>query len=384
MEKQVMHIDVTSFAVSVERIIDPRLKGRPVIIAFPGMERSLVYTSSQEARDAGIRSGMSLQLARKLCRDIMIVPPNQMLYTRAMNAILGILRDFTPVIEPAGYGRAYLDMTGTARLFGPPKDCAARVQREIETRLRLQSTLGIAGNKLVSKIASRIISPVSLQDVARGSEQRFIAPLPVQYLPGIDERITQQLLEFNIRRIRQIAALPLSHLTTAFGRVGLRLHQASRGVDKSPVQPPQRTPGIFNEHTLAEDSNDFDYLRSALNRMVEESALRLRRSQRATKRIFMEIEYSDHKKSYGQKTLTAPTNMTRELFEQSELLLSKVLTLRTRVRKLGLHFHRLSPVAVQASLFATPADARYERLSCAMDRIRDRFGDDAIKPAFSV
>lgn len=381
MERQIIHIDINSFAVSVERIKDSSLRDRPIVVAYPTMDRSLVYTASPEARSNGIRPGMSLNLARKLCREITVVPPNLALYERAMRAIHAILHEFSPIIEPVGYGRAYLDMTGTERLFGVTRDAAHKLQREIILRLRLHSTAGVASNKLVSKIASSVIRPVSLQDVVTGAEEGFIAPFNVHYLPAITQKVEQQLLDLNIRIIRDLAGLSLTHLTTVFGRTGMQLYHASHGVDKTPVQPPLRIPMLTEECTLADDSNDFDRLRGELLRLIERGTLRLRQSERTTQKFFLEIEYSDHRKAYGQKKLAQPVNMDRELFQHADALMRKIIVRRTRIRKITIRFAALAPAVKQISLFSSIQEKQNVRLTEAIDRIRMKFGPGAIQTA---
>jgi len=384
MDRQIIHIDISAFAVSVERVRNAQLRGRPVIVAFPDMARAQVYATSGEARAAGIKSGMSLQLARKLCRDIVVVPPDQALYSRATHAILKILAQFTPTIEPLGYGHAYLDMTGTTRLFGATKDAAAKVQREIQSNLRLESTAGVASNKLVSKIASAVVKPVSLQDVASGAEKNFIAPLNVNYLPHITPQIKQQLLDFNIQIIRQLAEISLSQLTIAFGRAGLLLHQAALGIDHTPVLPPQQIPNIFEEHTLPEDSNDFYELRGILYRLIERAAFRLRQEQRMAKMLALEIAYSDHKNAYGQKKIPAPANLESTLFPAAETLFNNILKRRTRVRKIAIRLFHLLPETKQLSLLQPEPKRKDERLSQAIDDIRGKFGSNAVQLAMGL
>ncbi|MBN1154992.1 DNA polymerase IV [candidate division KSB1 bacterium] len=384
MERQVIHIDVNSFAVSVARIKDASLRGRPLVVAYPRMERSLVHTASQEARACGIRPGIPLNVARKLCRELMVISPDPILYARASQAIYTILTEFSPIVEPVGYGSAYLDMTGTTRLFGITRDAAYKLQQEIVSRLRLESTAGVASNKLVSKIASAVIQPVSLQNVISGAEEKFIAPFRVGYLPGIDQQIKQQLVELNIQRIRDIASLSLSHLTTIFGRIGIRLYQVSHGIDKTPVNPPRQIPMLLEECTLADDSNDLDRLRAELYGLIERGALRLRLSQRTTQKIVLDIEYSDHKKAYGQKKLPRGTYLDRELFYYAESLMERVLQRRTRVRRLAVRYAVLAPAVPQGSLFTSKQEQQNIRLTDAVDRIRLKYGANAIRSAMGM
>src|SRR5512140_3430979 len=184
MERQIIHVDIASFAIAVERVVHPELRSRPVAVASLGTPRAVVTVVSPEAWRAGIRSGMVVARALRCCRDLKILPPDEPLYGRANRAVWGILRDYTPVLEPAGPGHTYLDLTGTTRLFGAARDTAWRVQREIRQRLRLDSAVGLAGNRLVSRIASIVRRPTGLEDVRHGDEPGFLAPLPARILPG--------------------------------------------------------------------------------------------------------------------------------------------------------------------------------------------------------
>ena len=269
MERQILHIDVNSFAVSVERVVNSRLRSRPVVVAYPEMDRSVVLSISNEARQSGIYRGMLLCQALRQCRDVTVIPPNEPLYSRAMGAMMKIVSRYTPIIEPAHYGHAYLDMTGTSRLFGLPQDVAHKIQGEIRSNVLLPTSLGIASNKLVSKIASEVIKPGGIEEVDHGNERQFIAPLRVYHLPSIGQPVKKQLLELNIRIIKEIAELTLPHLTMVFGRTGLKLFQAAQGIDPTPVFPPQQLPNIYEQETLADDSNDVFLLRGVLFGLIE-------------------------------------------------------------------------------------------------------------------
>ncbi|MCD4695259.1 MAG: hypothetical protein K8S16_03375, partial [Bacteroidales bacterium] len=222
---------------------------------------------SNEARQAGIYRGMLLCQALRQCRDVTVIPPNEPLYSRAMGAMMETISRFTPVIEPAYYGHAYLDMTGTSRLFGVPRDVACKIQREIRSNVLLPTSLGIASNKLVSKIAAEVINAGGIEQVQYGNEREFIAPLKIYHLPPICHPVKKQLLELNIRIIKEIAELSLPHLTMVFGKTGLKLHQAAQGIDHTPVFPPQQLPNIYEQQTLTEDTNDILLLQGALYRL---------------------------------------------------------------------------------------------------------------------
>ncbi|HPR88592.1 MAG TPA: DNA polymerase IV, partial [bacterium] len=216
MSRTIIHIDVSDFPVAVERVLEPRLRQRPVAVAVQTASRALVAALSREAAGCGIERGMPLPQARKYCPDLTVLPPNETLYHRATAALLDLLGRFSPVIEPLRFGHAYLDMTGSTRLFGAAIDAAARAQREIHEHLRLEAVAGIASNKLVSKVASDLLTRQTavrpLCDVHCGEEEHFLSPLPVTCLPGVQLKVRQQLRELNVRLVHDLARIPAEHL----------------------------------------------------------------------------------------------------------------------------------------------------------------------------
>jgi len=374
MDREIIHVDIASFAVAVERVVHPELKGRPVVVAPVGPSRSVVTALSAEAWEAGIRKGMVLAKAVRYCRDTVVLPPNEPLYARASRAIFKILEGFSPVLEPSGYGHAYVDITGTGRLLGPPRDTAWRAQHEIRRQLRLEASLGIASNKMVSRIASAVTKPVGLQDVRHGDEASFLAPLPVRLLPGIGPVTQQQLADLNIRVIRELAVMDLDSLTLVFGRLGFALHQRALGVDDTPVYPPRALPSVDEEKSLAEDSNDYDRLRGVLSRLCERAGERLRADSQRAGRLELRVRYSDYREDAGREKLLPPSQSTGCLCARAASLFERILTRRTRVRSLHLRLMDLTRGPVQMDLFADPVPARQARLECALDALRKRFG----------
>jgi DNA polymerase IV len=382
MSRTVIHIDITDFHIAVERVLEPRLRNRPVAVAIETASRSLVYAVSREATRNGIHRGMPLNQALKYCPDLAVLPPNEELYARADNALMKILQQFTPVLEPLRFGHAYLDMTGSGRLFGSILDAAARARHEIQSRLNLEAAAGVAGNKLVSKVASDVIAVrdprAGLCDVHHGEEQHFLSPLHVGYLPGVQKEIRTRLYELNIRLIRELAVINAEHLQMAFGRFGLLLHERSHGIDNRPVQPPKRSPEIVDSETLAEDSNDYDQLRGMLFRLLSACTRRLRQKNLFTRRLLLEIRYSDHKEERGQ-VRTEPLQNDWQMLKTAESLLERTLNRRVRVRKMILHLCDLEPANGQLTLFDQPANPKIEAVTKAMDKIRSRFGETTIR-----
>ncbi len=382
MNRTVIHIDIADFHIAVERVLEPRLRDRPVAVAIQTASRSLVFAVSHEARQNGVYRGMPLQQARKNCPGLAILPPNEDLYGRATGAMQEVLLRFSPVIEPLRFGHAYLDMTGSGRLFGRIKDAAARIQKEIRAQLRLESHAGVAGNKLVSKVATDVVvqarERLGLCDVRHGHEEKFLAPLSVGYLPGVDKNVRQQLLDLNVRLVRQVAVISSENLQMVFGRFGLLLHQRAHGIDNRPVQPPKRAPEVVNVENLAQDSNDYALIRGLVFRQLALAAKNLREKELFTSRVVLEIRYSDYKDDIVRLRIP-PTDSEAELVPVVEGLLQRALSRRIRVRKITLRFKDLIPAPRQLSLFDAPKDSKMTALTAAMDKIRDKFGDGAIR-----
>ncbi len=383
MEREIIHIDIAAFAVAVERVVHPELRRRPVVVAPVGPSRSVVTALSPEAREAGIRKGMILARALRRCRDLVVLPPNEPLYARASRALCRVLEGFSPVLEPAGYGQAYMDMTGTGRIFGPPRDAAWRAQKEIRQRLHLDSALGVASNKMVSRIAAVVTEPAGLQDVPHGGESGFLAPLETQLLPGVGPKTQEQLRELNIRLIRELAAMRLDHLMLAFGRLGFMLHQRALGIDDTPVYPPRAVPAVEEAAVLAEDSNDWDLLKRALCGLCERAGERLRAQKQRAGRMEVQVRYADYREVVSRARLAPSLQSTAGLSARALRLLEKVLTRRTRVRSLNLRLTELSCGPAQLELFADPAVARRACLESALDDLRYRYGV-ALRPPTSV
>ncbi len=372
--REIIHIDIAAFTVAVEQVVHPELRRRPVVVAPVGPSRSVVMAVSPEAQDAGIRKGMILARALRRCRDVVVLPPNEPLYARASRALCQVLEGFSPVLEPVGYGQAYLDMTGTGRLFGPPRDAAWRAQKEIRQRLRLEAALGVASNKMVSRIAAVVTEPVGLQDVPVGGESAFLAPLPAPLLPGVGPKTQEQLRELNIRLIRELAAIRLEHLVLAFGRLGFLLRQRALGIDDTPVYPPRAVPAVEEEAVLAEDSNDWDRLNAELRGLCERAGERLRRQKQRAGQIEVRVRHSDYREAAGKAKLVPPLQSTAGLSARAGRLLERALARRIRVRSLHLRLTGLSSGPAQLDLFADPAAERRARLESALDTLRRRFG----------
>ena len=243
MNRNVIHINVADFAVAVERALDRRLRERPVIVAPEGVARAVVYDMSEEAYQAGVRKGMALRRAVRLCADVRILPPHPARYEQAMQALIRQALPYSPLIEPgAADGHLFVDVTGTGRLFGPPADVAWRLRRQARAELDLEPVWAVASNKLVAKVATRLVKPDGESVVRAGEEAAFLAPVPLHLVPGIERQDLVRLGDFNFRCAGQVAGLGPEALQVPFGRRALDLFETVRGIDRSPVRAVDQKP----------------------------------------------------------------------------------------------------------------------------------------------
>jgi DNA polymerase-4 len=317
---------------------------------------------------------MALSKAIRYCRETIVLPPNEPLYLRASRAIFRVLEGFSPVLEPSGYGHAYLDITGTGRLFGPARDTAWKAQKEIRRQLHLDASLGIASNKMVSKIASEVTQPAGLQDVPHGNEPSFLSPLPVRLLPGVGLQTEEQLADLNIRIIHDVAVMKLEHLALAFGRFGFLLYQRALGIDNTPVYPMRAVPAVEQEQVLPEDSNDYELLKKVLLEICEPAGRQLREKNQRAGRMELRIRYADYEEEGHKLKISPPLQSSAALYARALPVLSLILKRRTRVRSMHLRLSDLSTGSIQMELFADPKPERRSKLELALDALRHRYG----------
>jgi DNA polymerase-4 len=378
-------LNVADFAVAVERVVDARLRERPVLVAAQGGSRAAVFDMSDEAYLAGVRKGMLLRQARKFCRDARIVDPHPTHYERAMQAFSKIALPYSPLLEIGeANGHLFVDLTGTSRLHGPPPDVAWRIRKAVLSDLGLEPIWSVAPNKLVAKVATRVVKPVGEYIVEPGEEEAFLYPLPLHLLPVLERDDLLRLREFNLTRIVQAAAWSLEQLLTAFGAKGRDLYRAVRGVDDSPVLPVGRKPpSVRLEHEFDEDTNDRAVVEAVLYKLVERAGFDLRERSRAARRAVVGLEYSDGGRLLRQRADRAGTNGDAGLFGLAKGALDLAWVRRVRLRRIGLVFDRLIYPPAQLELFpeveeTKPAGGPPPELLPALDQIRRKFGANAV------
>lgn len=384
MNRAIIHLNVADFAVAVERVVDSRLKNRPVIIAPEGAARSAVYDMSDEAYLAGVRKGMALRRALRICKDAFVLPPHQDRYERAMKAFFKRALPYSPLTETGeSDGHIFVDMTGANRLFGPPMDVAWRLRKEIRKNLGFDPIWAVAPNKLVAKVATRLVKPTGEYIVAAGEEENFLAPLPVYLIPGIEKNDFLHLAEFNFTKVSQVAALSLKQLHVLFGNRSKFLYETVRGIDFSPVLPAGKSKLIIVlDHEFGDDTNDVAKVESALYALVEKSGKQLRHQRLTARRLALVIDYADGLRCIRQKKADPATANDMALFDLAKEVLGLAWFRRVRIRHMRLICDRLIfPPAHQLEIFpqSFEKNRRRIRLMDAIDSIRNRFGDHSIR-----
>jgi DNA polymerase-4 len=382
-ERAIIHLNVADFAVAVERMVDSRLRQCPVIIALRGTARAAVYDMSDEAYHSGVRKGMPLKMARQRCPEAAIQPPHHDRYERATAALLKHALAYSPQIEMTDIkGHLFIDATGTSRLFGPPPDIAWRIRKCIRSDLGVDPIWSVAPNKLVAKVASRVVKPAGEYVVGAGDEALFLAPLPLHLIPGIEAPDLKRLGELNLTHAGQLATLSPAQLEVVCGSRAHAVYQAVRGADFSPVTPVgQKPPAAQADWEFGDDTNDRTVLESALYRLVETVGAELRRRQMAARRVGVIIDYTDGGRTTRQAAVRPATANDLYLFAAAQTALQRAWIRRVRVRHLRLITDRLTYPPAQLELFAQSGDHKEKtgRMMTVIDNIRSRFGPHAIR-----
>jgi DNA polymerase-4 len=379
----VFHLDIESFMTAVARVEDTALCKRPLVVA-PDTARATLMAASPDAKALGIQKGM---LARHVVRhfpDVKFIQPDHRLYQKAAAAVLQIASHFTPVVEPIRYGHVALDMTGMQRLFGSLENAAGKLRQELSQRLQLNSTIGIAHNKLVSQIAAKEIQKhqEALYRVDQGDESHFLAPLPCRVLPDTERSHTKRLLfELNLRMVRHIQNIPRDIFSFALGKLGTQLHRHAFGIDSSGVQAPQEHKQLHADHHFQSDTNDDQVLLATLYRLLEDLTKQLRARKQQAKRLDLMLLYSDDVTRRRTIRLRS-TDQEQIIYRQLKHEFPRWCDRRCRVSYVQIHLAGLHGYEQQLELFAPTKATR--PINPTLDRIRNRFGRDAIQFGFSM
>ncbi len=383
MLRWIAHIDMDAFFVEVERRLDPSLAGKPIIVGGDPDGRGVVAACSYETRRFGVHSAMPLRRAKQLCPHAIFLRGHIPAYADYSRRIRLLLQSYTPLVEMASVDEAYLDLTGTERLHGPPPEAVERILSRIRSEIGLPASAGLAANKLVAKVACDTAKPSGFRVVLHGTEADFLAPLPMRQLPGIGPKLEAQLSRYGIATIGDIVALGESTLRTLFGPSGSDLFYRCQGMDDSPVQIAYEARSMSHETTFEQDTGHRPTLERTLSYLAERVARRLRRHRLRARCITLKLRYSDFQTVTRRLTLVEPTCDDREIYAAARRLLDRAWTRRAWLRLLGIAASSLTDAQWQMDLLADETEESRAALAAAIDRIKGRYGFDAILRARS-
>lgn len=379
------HIDMDAFFVSVEELFDPSLKGKPVVVGGKANERGVVSAASYAARKFGVHSAMPLRTAYKLCPQAIFVEGHRHRYLEFSEKVFAVLQKFSPRVEMASIDEAYLDLTGTDRLHGPPLAAAHRLHAMVKQATDLNCSIGAATSRLVAKIASDQAKPNGVLWIVPGREAEFLAPLDVRKIPGVGKVTEKNLHACGIRNVRDLAALEEDFLEQRFGKWGLALAGKARGEDAGgwfdgEVGEGGDPKSVSHEHTFMEDTADTTALDAILVRLSEMVARRLRDHRLYARTVQIKLRYSDFSTFTRARTLDHASQIDAELAAAARALFHKAWTGKP-IRLLGVYAQSLEAGEGQTSLLDEERTDRWRKTLQAVDRIRDKYGDTTVSLA---
>jgi DNA polymerase-4 len=388
--RAILHIDMDTFFCSVERLFDPSLEGRPVIVGGDPSQRGVVAACSYEAREYGIHSAMPLARAGKLCPDAVYLPGNFKAYIHYSGLVRDILDEYTPLVEHAGIDEAYLDLSGCRLALGDPAGVVGEIRKRIADELGLPASGGLSAAKVVSKVASAAAKPNGFLEIKPGEELAFLSPLPVEKLPGVGPVCRASLADLGIRTVGDLSLLPVEALESVLGSWGRVLHEHARGIDRRRIEEGRLPKSVSRETTYNVDTIDYDMVRSTLLLLSERCCLALRAGGLATTRIAVKLRHSDFRTYMKFRTLEVPTDQEQAVHKVALDLFSRLLERGVRIRLVGVALSGLVSAGCQGELFPAPVAGsdgpasegldtlKLDSLNESVDRIRERYGFSSI------
>jgi DNA polymerase IV len=381
--RTIFHVDMDAFFVSVEELYDPSLKGKAVVVGGHRDERGVVSAASYEARKFGVHSAMPLRTAAKQCPHAIFVDGHPERYREHSEKVYKLLCSFTPQIEMASIDEAYLDMTGTARLHGPPLRAAHSLHHRMKSETGLNCSVGIGTSRLIAKVSSGQAKPNGVLWIVPGEEAKFLAPLDVREIPGVGKVMETHLHALGIKKVGDLAKLEEHELENRFGKWGLALAGKARGEDAggwfdTEVGADLDAKSISHEHTYNQDTADVTQLESTLMRLSEMVGRRLRESNFHARTVQLKLRYKDFTTLTRAHTLSNPTQLDTEIFEQIRSLFRNNWKKGREVRLLGVQASHFTHEAAQIDLLEDNRQQRWKSALAAADKLRDKFGESSV------
>jgi DNA polymerase-4 len=376
----IVHADMDAFYAAIEQLDDPALRGRPLLIGPPSA-RGVVLTASYEARPFGVGSAMPMARARKLCPQALVVPPRFERYQEVSATIMRLFGEFSPHVEPLSLDEAFLDMTGSERLFGSPEQIGSKLKSAVRDATGgLTASVGISGTKYVAKVASGHRKPDGLTIVEPADAAAWLAPQPVSNLWGAGPKTTARLEQLGLRTIGDLADLDPVRIELELGALGRRFRDLARGLDARVVEGARAARGLSSERTLESDVSGRAAIEPYLRGAAETVATRLRRRGERANGVRIKLKHADFQITTRQRTLPKPTDIAAELYAAGVSLLDGV-DLRGPFRLVGLGGFDLDSPVDHSQLALPIVDGRARRLETTIDGVRERFGKGAVQRA---
>lgn len=379
MDRNIIHMDLDAFFVSVECKLNPKLNGRPLIVGGHG-RRGVVAACSYEARHFGVHSAMPMYLALQLCPDATVISGDMEAYSQHSHLVTEVIADMAPTYEKASIDEFYIDASGMDKFFGAFK-WAKELQQKIIINTGLPISMAMSSTKTVSKIATKEFKPKASQQIMVGSERDFLDPLPVERIPMLGKQTAMFLHDMGVRRVKTLREMPVKLLISAFGKNGMSLWNKAHGIDPTPVVPYSEQKSISTETTFEEDSIDVKKMKNILTAMVEKIAFTLREEKKLTSCITVKIRYSDFQTE--TKQVHVPYTSSDHVIMHTVMgLFDKLYNRRLLIRLIGVRLSNLVHGNHQIDLFNDTEEdiSLYER----MDHIKHRFGVDKLMRASTI
>lgn len=372
-------MDLDTFFVSCERLLDRRLNNLPVLIGGTS-ERGVVASCSYETRQFGVHSGMPMKMARILCPQAVVIRGNSSVYTKFSEMVTEIIKEQSPLFEKSSIDEFYIDVTGMDKFFGCYQ-WAKELREKIIRETMLPISLGLSINKTVSKVGTGEAKPNNLKTIPDGEEKSFLAPLSIRKIPMVGDQTYRLLRSMGIEKVKTVQEMPVELMESVLGKNGTVLWKKAQGIDNTPVIPWHERKSISTERTFEKDSTDIVKMKSILIAMAENLAYQLRAGNRLTACVSVKIRYSDFQ-TYSKQKKIPYTSLDHTLIQTTLELFEALYQRRVLIRLIGVRFSNLIGGSYQIRLFED--SEKMIRLYQSMDRVRNRFGDDAVKRAVTL